>query len=1500
MTKTRRSGGSPGLARDRGEQQKAAAARPPRSTLGPAAAEGVAGGVFKGAAVQILRLERRLMSTGEITKLALQRGFLKAQGKTPEATMASALYTDVKRKPADSLFTRPQEGLFGLREWIHEGFFPEGWCAGGPPILLTGDGPLAPLRAASAPHHRQHCVTKLGPDGEVFVTRSGRGAAAAAAQAGGPQDHEEQRPGMARGRPRAAAGGAQGAGEGGTGGSDDEGPDAGAGAARDASPYGGGRAAAAAGTADAAAADPACPAQRGTPRPPRAHRGQRQPVDPLYVLGLVAEQTGDGGGGSGSGGEAAAEDGAAAAGGNGGGQAREPPPPHRRRRPRALEVGDNDADDCEEDDCDGDTSGAAPVASDAVGAVEAAASGSQPRPASAHPPGGMRALLALALQEAPTSPLPYAASAYVEEDLIRPPTKPAAGPAADPADPQAQPRKRRPLSVAIPGGGAEGDGDPAQLRDDRPPGGGAVAGPGCDASAGEGCAPSRGAGPESLSRLRALAALQAQEGPAAAQHKIPAAAGSLQAHDGSHGQYPHDFAGSGAPQALAAMDWQLLQHHAALVEWGQQQAAAQLQHWQQQCFGLAAGGAGGDAARMVPQFVFSPSSNGGYLDATSYYSSLLPTPTGGWDPAAGAGGGAGGGDLLHQMSVTLGLPPPAPARGPAPRRSSSQIPANPLGPLPLELASPRGQANGGGGRPAKRARCGGAGAGAGGGSAAGAGDAGQAAAAAAAAAAPPPLPSPRSARDLSSLDEWQATIEAAEKALGRDHPAVGRAWIDLARALQAAALHSDRARLATKRAFDVVLAATKSGPAGESFQYLLSRYAGGQRRNNGGGGGQGGCGLSDGGGPDGGAEGDGGGGGGGGGPIGGGAGASYARGSLAAVRRRGGRGARSYAAPGRGSAKLGQLAKGGGGSGGDKVALDVSPAPDAPPAHRPRTSSPLLPPAALQRGGGGGNGGLFGAAAGWLRRARQRQRQWWALAAVAAALLAANAVFVRLSARGPGRPSPSCLALAQSAELPAAFLEAWRPRSRPVPPAEPRLVPSDWSGPVNPAHLAASRAEVVASCGYHVFRYRVAGRRVWSDEDHRADTLLLRYREVFAEMLLTAVWLYRDFPDADLWVSTADEPSACGMAAPVLQFYVLTQDGRGGRTGAGAEGEAGMEFELGELLSGRGGWWEASAAAAAAGGGGGGAPAELPQRTRGFPIVTADTWEDLSLPRESLAAYTACMQARHRSQEPKVIWRGSNTGFNRGWPPEPAAAGPDGAPPAAAAAWPRWRRLLRSKRALAALLARGVDYMDVAFHAFMPEIWDLKPDDPVSRAAQELLVRPPVPLEDWGRYALQLSLDGHAGPFRVPRQYLSGVTATLQQASPFQSWFGPRFKPGEHYFEFKYDLSDLLEAAKNLTTAAAAGDRSVRAAAAAAAEAGAREFSAFSQLDALAWTAARVRELAGPPPPGPPPAADGWRVLKIRRDAGGEGWSSALLRSPGMAAFRRSFVAEMADNLEQG
>ena len=50
----------------------------------------------------------------------MKRGLITCNGKTPDATMASALYTDLKRRDTNSIFIRPHEGLFGLREWTSE------------------------------------------------------------------------------------------------------------------------------------------------------------------------------------------------------------------------------------------------------------------------------------------------------------------------------------------------------------------------------------------------------------------------------------------------------------------------------------------------------------------------------------------------------------------------------------------------------------------------------------------------------------------------------------------------------------------------------------------------------------------------------------------------------------------------------------------------------------------------------------------------------------------------------------------------------------------------------------------------------------------------------------------------------------------------------------------------------------------------------------------------------------------------------------------------------------------------------------------------------------------------------------------------------------------------------------------------------------------------------------------------------------------------------------
>ena len=59
---------------------------------------------------------------GAIYDRAMKQGLVsESAGKTPEATMAAALYTDIKKYREQSTFIKPREGLFGLRDWTQEG-----------------------------------------------------------------------------------------------------------------------------------------------------------------------------------------------------------------------------------------------------------------------------------------------------------------------------------------------------------------------------------------------------------------------------------------------------------------------------------------------------------------------------------------------------------------------------------------------------------------------------------------------------------------------------------------------------------------------------------------------------------------------------------------------------------------------------------------------------------------------------------------------------------------------------------------------------------------------------------------------------------------------------------------------------------------------------------------------------------------------------------------------------------------------------------------------------------------------------------------------------------------------------------------------------------------------------------------------------------------------------------------------------------------------------------
>ncbi len=70
---------------------------------------------FKLAAIKILEEANGSLHYEEITKRALEQNLVETSGKTPEATMASQIATDIKNKGDRSPFIRVSPGCFGLR-----------------------------------------------------------------------------------------------------------------------------------------------------------------------------------------------------------------------------------------------------------------------------------------------------------------------------------------------------------------------------------------------------------------------------------------------------------------------------------------------------------------------------------------------------------------------------------------------------------------------------------------------------------------------------------------------------------------------------------------------------------------------------------------------------------------------------------------------------------------------------------------------------------------------------------------------------------------------------------------------------------------------------------------------------------------------------------------------------------------------------------------------------------------------------------------------------------------------------------------------------------------------------------------------------------------------------------------------------------------------------------------------------------------------------------------
>ncbi len=71
---------------------------------------------FKGVAYEILKEAGKPLHYEEITKIALQKGWLKTAGKTPEATMSAQLTVDVNKNGESSLFRKTAPSTFAINK----------------------------------------------------------------------------------------------------------------------------------------------------------------------------------------------------------------------------------------------------------------------------------------------------------------------------------------------------------------------------------------------------------------------------------------------------------------------------------------------------------------------------------------------------------------------------------------------------------------------------------------------------------------------------------------------------------------------------------------------------------------------------------------------------------------------------------------------------------------------------------------------------------------------------------------------------------------------------------------------------------------------------------------------------------------------------------------------------------------------------------------------------------------------------------------------------------------------------------------------------------------------------------------------------------------------------------------------------------------------------------------------------------------------------------------
>ena len=257
-----------------------------------------------------------------------------------------------------------------------------------------------------------------------------------------------------------------------------------------------------------------------------------------------------------------------------------------------------------------------------------------------------------------------------------------------------------------------------------------------------------------------------------------------------------------------------------------------------------------------------------------------------------------------------------------------------------------------------------------------------------------------------------------------------------------------------------------------------------------------------------------------------------------------------------------------------------------------------------------------------------------------------------------------------------------------------------------------------------------------------------------------------------------------------------------------------------------------------------------------YSIPHQKNWNDFAMSEAQLYKYTECLQKRFPSslKIPVVFFRGSPTGYKRGWSNETRFNETNFAD-----------RLVANQRTWIALTSRNHPFMDVKLTR-VNKLFNNQ--DPKIRADfHQMLTRPGLPQEEWSKHAFILSINGHGYTDRVPSILLSGSLPVLPDAQ-MKEWMLMDPERSKMAFQdvlwYEEDASDLLHIAKKAVSkwiSGGAGREELQARVNRTQALAVGRFHCLAVLDAFTWSVNHLwKNWCGWKVDLPP---SGWRPIKL-------------------------------------